>query len=221
VTRDDHPTYPVQLRIAGWSVLVVGGGRVARRKVGRLLEAGAQVTVVAPTAVEAIADLAATGALQWAQRGYVAGESAAYKLVFAATDDRGLNLRVAADATAAGVPANVADDPKAGTFYLPAQVLRGNLQVNIATEGDAPFFARRLRERWARKLGPDWVEQLAEAARFRAAVLAATDDPRERERLFDRFVAATFETDTATDADTVTPCPEETWRVWIAEIIGI
>lgn len=196
---------------------MVGGGAVAWRKVERLVAAGARVTVVAPTAVAAIAELAAAGTIGWEPRAYTAGEAAAYRLVFAATDDGALNRRVASDADAAQVPANVADEPRAGAFYLPAQLRRGNLQLNIATEGEAPFFARRLRERWARRVGPEWAEQLTEAARFRAAVQAATQDPAVRERLYDRFVAETF----PDGSDRVNPCPEAIWRQWIAEIVDI
>jgi precorrin-2 dehydrogenase/sirohydrochlorin ferrochelatase len=214
VTSHEFPSYPIQVRIAGWPVLVVGGGAVAERKLARLLEAGAQITVVAPQAAAAVAAQATAGAVQWERRGYRDGEAGNYRLVFAATSDRQLNRRVAADAAAAGVLANVADEPRGGSFYLPAQVRRGRLQVNIATEGGAPFAARRLREIWSGRLGPEWEAWLADAEMFRAAVLAATDEPDERERLFACYCAATVSEKT----DTVIRCPEATWRAWLDDI---
>jgi precorrin-2 dehydrogenase/sirohydrochlorin ferrochelatase len=214
VTSDAVPTYPIQLRIAGWRALVVGAGEVAARKVDRLLDSRARVTVVAPQATAAVASEADAGRLRWERRRYRGGEAAAYRLVFAATDDGELNRRIAEDADRAGALVNVADDPLGGSFYLPAQIRRGRLQLNIATEGGAPFVARRLREAWSRRLGPEWSAWLADAERFRTAVLAATDEPAARARLFDRYCAVTL----PEGRDTVDLCPEPTWRAWLEEI---
>jgi uroporphyrin-III C-methyltransferase/precorrin-2 dehydrogenase/sirohydrochlorin ferrochelatase len=51
-------TYPVSLTLEGRRVLVVGGGKLATRRVADLLEAGARVEVVAPTITQEIADWA-------------------------------------------------------------------------------------------------------------------------------------------------------------------
>jgi siroheme synthase (precorrin-2 oxidase/ferrochelatase) len=46
--------YPIMLDLDGVPVLVVGGGRVAARKIEGLLRAGATITVVAPSVVDSI-----------------------------------------------------------------------------------------------------------------------------------------------------------------------
>src|SRR2546423_855249 len=56
---DSPPVYPAALRLAGRRVVVVGGGPVAQRRVLGLLDARADVLVVAPEvtpAIEALAD---------------------------------------------------------------------------------------------------------------------------------------------------------------------
>ena len=136
--------YPVNLRLAGERVLVVGGGTVAARKVKALKRAGAQVTVVAPQAVEAIASDAA---VDWQRRPYRSGEAGDYRLVVTATGNRSVNRRVAHDAGAANVFVNSADDPANCSFTLMSVMRRGDLQVTVSSNGRSPALARWLRRR--------------------------------------------------------------------------
>lgn len=135
--------YPVNLDLSGERVLVVGGGRIAARKVAGLLGAGAVVTVVAPSAV---ADLAADPDVRWHRRPYRRGEAASYRLVVTATDDADVNAQVARDGRAANVFVNSADDPANCSFTLPAVVQRGDLQLAISTNGRSPAMARWVRQ---------------------------------------------------------------------------
>lgn len=183
--------YPVMLDVNRRSCLVVGGGGVALRKAQGLVEAGARVTVVAPEIVAPLAKMADEGHLTVEARPYERGEAASYALVFAATDDREVNAGVFADATAAGVWANVADDPELCSFHLPGRVQRGPLQIAIASGGEAPFVVRRLRQLLDRRLGPEWAEWLSAASRFRDHVRSSQVPPSDQEELYDRFFDAT------------------------------
>ena len=152
------PLYPVNLGVAGRRCLVVGGGRVAARKIAGLLACGANVTVVAPDIADEIANLGgpttAAGSVEIARRRYTPGEAAHYRLVIAATGDRPVDRAVAADAEAAGVWVNVADDPSACTFTLPAIHRDGAVTVAVATSGTSPATAAWLRDRLAVAAGP-------------------------------------------------------------------
>ena len=144
--------YPVQLNLAGKPVLVVGGGRVARRKVEGLLEAGAVVTVVAP---EVDDELVATPGLTIHRRPYERADIDGQRLVLTATDDRTVNQQVHDDADAAGVWVNSADDPERCTFTLPAVVRNGDLTLTVATNGRSPALATFLKQRLADEYGHD------------------------------------------------------------------
>ena len=162
--------YPVFLDLAGVRVLLVGGGAVAYRKAGSLADAGAVITVVAPEVVAELATLAA----EVLRRPYVGGEAAAYQLVITATDDVAVNARVAADARAAGVWVNSADDPVNCSFILPAVARRGLITVAVSTGGASPALAGHLRSRIADDVLTPAVEAAAiELARQRAAIHAA------------------------------------------------
>jgi precorrin-2 dehydrogenase / sirohydrochlorin ferrochelatase len=158
----DEPLYPVNLIVAGRRCLVVGGGRVATQKVQGLLDAGAQVTVVAP---EVAPDIERTG-VAVERRRYRAGEVAGYRFVIAATGDPTVNQQVFDDGEAAGVWVNSADDPARCSAILPARVRQGRLIVTVSTGGHSPALASWLRARLAAELGPEYdqiIELLSES----------------------------------------------------------
>jgi precorrin-2 dehydrogenase/sirohydrochlorin ferrochelatase len=170
------PSYPVALAIAGRPCLVVGGGKVAARKIAGLLSCGAAVTVVAPQVHEAVALLAGDGAfdrlcgrpLDVQVRPYEKGEAAAYRLVIAATGVKEVDSAVHADAEAAGVWVNSADDPDNSTFILPAVFRDGPVSVSVSTSGKSPALAVWLRDRVAEGIGENLgplAELLGEARR--------------------------------------------------------
>ncbi|MCB0995195.1 MAG: bifunctional precorrin-2 dehydrogenase/sirohydrochlorin ferrochelatase [Acidimicrobiales bacterium] len=162
--------FPVNLILIGQPVLVVGGGPVAARKVAALAAAGARVTVVAPTAVDAIAGDAR---VRWHQRLYQRGEVASYRLAVTATDDAEVNAQVARDGSAAGVFVNSADDPANCTFTLPSVVRRGDLQVAVSTNGRSPALSRWVRRQLEQVIGDEFEPLLDVVAAVRAEVAAA------------------------------------------------
>ncbi|MCU1397257.1 MAG: putative precorrin-2 dehydrogenase [Acidimicrobiales bacterium] len=134
--------YPVFLDLSGTRVLVVGGGPVALRKATGLADAGARVTVIAPSTVSAID----TVAVEVDHRPFQEGDVVGFQLVITATDDPAVNALVAADATSHGIWVNSADDPDNCTFILPAVARRGPITVAVSTGGMSPALAGRLRD---------------------------------------------------------------------------
>jgi len=209
------PTYPVNLRLDTMPVLVVGGGKVALRKVRGLIEAGAAVTVIAPQVEPELKELAAEGRITLFQRGYASGEGTQYRVVFSATGVSQVDWQVSYEAASVGTFVNVADVPERCTFFLPAVVRRGALNLSVTTDGKAPFLARRLRRRLQGQFGEGYGPWLECAGDFRQAVLAEVDDPDRREELFERFFAETL----PGSGEPVLP-DEGTWRSWIGDSAG-
>jgi precorrin-2 dehydrogenase/sirohydrochlorin ferrochelatase len=169
----DHPQYPVNLVVDGRPCLVVGGGLVARRKIDGLLACGAAVTVVAPALDPAVEELAAAGRIAVHRRAYRAGDAEGFRLVVAATDDPEANARVYADADAAGVWVNAADQPAACSFTLPSVARRGPIMVTVATGGHSPALATWLRRHVDAELGEEYVVLLELLSEERRAIQAA------------------------------------------------
>lgn len=150
----DARPFPVNLRLAGKPVLVVGGGSVARRKIGQLLEAGADITVVAPLIDPLLEQLPVT----IERRRYEMQDTARYSLVITCTDDPVVNHRVHLDGLAAGVWVNSADDPENCEFTLASVVRQGDLQLTISTEGRSPALSMWLRRRFEAEFTSHWAE---------------------------------------------------------------
>ncbi len=155
----------MNLVVAGRACLVVGGGAVAARKVAGLVAAGAVVRGVAL----AVGPEARALGVPFEERAYRTGDGADCWLIVTATGDPAVNARVAADADAAGVWVNAADDPASCSFTLPAVVRRGPITVAVATDGHSPALARFLAGHVADEMGPEWtiLAELLAAARAR------------------------------------------------------
>ncbi len=164
--------YPVTLTLTGRPCLVVGGGAVAERKVEGLVAAGARVTVVSPWLSPALLALATDGRFAWCPREYTAGDAAGFFLVMVATDDRAVNVAVAAEARARGVLINCADDPARCDFIVPSVLRRGPLTVSVSTGGASPIMARLVREE-IEALLPETYAALTEIVAAARRVLSA------------------------------------------------
>ena len=145
---------PVVLRIERWPCVVVGGGRVASRKTRALLDAGALVTVIAPTVHTSLSDLELAGRIVVHQRPFVVGDCAGARIVVAATNDRTVNALVATESDRVGALVNRADDAAEGDLAFGAIARTGNITVMVATDGLNPAVARWLRDHVAATMTP-------------------------------------------------------------------
>lgn len=141
----DVPPYLLGLRLGGRRVLVVGGGRVAQRRVPTLLAAGADVVLVSPHVTPSLEDLIADGRLTWHERPYRRGDCAGAWLVQAVTDDAKVNGDVVAEAEAARIWAVRADDAESSPAWTPASGQVGETTVGVLSGGD-PRRAAGLRD---------------------------------------------------------------------------
>lgn len=170
---------PVLVDGAGLRVLVVGGGSVASRKLAAFVQAGARVRVVAPRAAEAIGALAESGQVEWLARDYEPADLGDAQLVIAATDDRAVNAKVAADARDAYRLVNVADEPDDGTFTMMAVHRTGSLVVGVSA-GGVPGAAARIRDAIARRFDGRYARALDRLAGVRRATIERGDSERWR-----------------------------------------
>lgn len=114
------PSYLTGLLLAGRKVVAVGGGCVNRRRIPKLLAAGAEVTVISPELHPDLAELVATGHLHWQQRRFTPGDLDHAWYVLAATDDAQTNAAVAEAAEARHTFCVRADRAEAGSAWTPA-----------------------------------------------------------------------------------------------------
>lgn len=165
--------YPVNLELERRRVLLVGGGRVARQKIRTMLTAGAEVTIVAPLVDDRLTEAALTDEqVTIHRRGYERGDIDGQQLVLTCTDDRAVNAQVFADADAAGIWCNSADDPDNCSWTLPSVVRQGDLQLTVSTRGKSPALSMHLRRRFEQEFDARWADLLELLAEVRTEVRA-------------------------------------------------
>lgn len=176
-------SYPISVNLEGRVCLVVGGGKVAERKIGSLLANSAAVILVSPDATDLLQALAADGRIDWRREAYTAGGTGALGDVFltmACTDSRAVNAAVTQDAQARQKLVLCADDPDAGNFISLAQITRGDFSLTVSTGGGSPTLAAVLRERLETEFGPEWAELTALLSRQRDQIKAIASEAERK-----------------------------------------
>jgi siroheme synthase-like protein len=149
-------THAVFLRLDGRPCVVIGGDPAAERKVERCLAAGATVTVVAETLTPALERLEAAGRIVCRRRAYRDGDLRDAVIAYAAERDPRTIAALRAEAEREHVWLNVIDVPESSTFFAPAVVARGDLQIAVGTGGASPGLASRLRRDLEAEIGPEY-----------------------------------------------------------------
>jgi siroheme synthase-like protein len=181
--------FPLLLNITNYPCLVVGGGKVALRKVNSLRDFQVKVTVLAPNICKPLLELQRKHKIKVIKKVYAKEYLNNFKVVFCATDNPKINRMIRKDCTEKNILLNVADIPDLCDFILPAIVKRGDLTISVSSQGIAPFYAAELR----RKLDhifPSYYEKVIElAGEFRRLVLSNKkyNSPKVREKAFRNF----------------------------------
>lgn len=171
--------YPISLNLANRLCLVVGGGKVAERKIKALLKAGTAVRLVSPDATDGLKAMAADGKIDWRQATYDTNGTDALDgvfLVMACTNNRAVNAEVTRNAQAQQLLVLCADDPDAGNFQSVAQITRGDLVLTVSTSGGSPTLAAILRERLEAEFGPEWAQLVEMLGKQREFVKTNSDE---------------------------------------------
>lgn len=143
--------YPVNLYIYNKKVIVVGGGLVATRKIERLVERGAKISVISPEITGKIKKFIDNELVnEWMERTYKPGDEKGAFAVFCAISSNKENKKIEEilydRCIKKNILINIADKPEYCTFTLPALVSRGGFDIAIFTSGMSPKLAKKIRE---------------------------------------------------------------------------
>ena len=138
---------PIFLKIEDRPCLVIGGGKVAARKIALLVRAGAHITVVSPELCASVKALVDRDNVTCIERQFRETDMDGVVLVIAATDDAEVNRTVSELAHQHRIPVNVVNAPDLGNFIMPSIIDRSPVQVAVSTGGASPVLARLLRAR--------------------------------------------------------------------------
>ncbi|MFF5921316.1 uroporphyrinogen-III C-methyltransferase [Streptomyces flavochromogenes] len=131
-----HPAYPVGLRLAGRRVVVLGGGQVAQRRLPALIAAGADITLISPSATPSVEAMAEAGEITWTKRRYEDGDLADAWYALVATTDPASNAAASAEAERTRTWCVRSDDAEAATAWTPATGRSEGVTVAVLTGHD-------------------------------------------------------------------------------------
>jgi len=144
--------YPIAIKLENRLALVIGGGKVAQRKILALCETGARIKVVSPKLTPLLKRLAKKKYITWIQRNVHNSDLPGAAIIIAATDNSGVNRAVSRWAERARILVNVVDKTSLSDFIAPAvfRIKRGI--VTVYTDGRDPKLSRDiknfLKEKW-------------------------------------------------------------------------
>ena len=154
----DQPYFPLFVDISGMKVIVIGGGKIAARRVDTLIYFAPNITVIAPEITGSLAALNEAGRIHCVGRRYKKGDAAKADMVLAATDDRQLNRSIAAECRALEQESgrrilfNAADDKNLCDFYFPSVITRDDIVMGINSGGHNPGKVKQVREKLEKEL---------------------------------------------------------------------
>ena len=160
--------YPVFINLLGKKCVVVGGGKVALRKVTTLLDCGADITVISPKPHAEMSKLFKNKAIQWVRRNYERGDLRRAALSIAATHMKKINRKVAEESKKNGTPVNVVDDAELSDFIIPSSFRRGDLSVAVSTSGMSPALAKKIRAKLEKTIGIEYAYLVSLIAEIRS-----------------------------------------------------
>jgi len=180
--------YPIFMDIKGKPCVVIGGGRVAERKVLSLLNAGAKVCVVSPRLTDGIKKLVRERRVKVIKRAYKQGDIDSAFLAYSATDKREINREIFKEAKGKGILLNVVDVPDMCNFIVPSVVERGDLLIAISTSGKSPALAKRIRKRLGKEFGEEYAVFVKVMGCIRRGLLKKGMESHKNKKIFEKLV---------------------------------
>ena len=184
ITNYENSHYvPLYCDLRDKKVVIVGGGRVAERKVRSLSSSGALITLISPKITQGLSTVVQQGRLEYIKRSFQEGDLEGAWLVIAATDDEQVQERVFQEAQRQRCFCNVVDQPEKCSFIVPSLVKRGALSIAISTGGQSPALARSLRIRLQEQFGEEWAIYVELIGRLRRMILTQLPESQRSQRL--------------------------------------
>ncbi len=177
--------FPVFLNLNAKKAVVIGGGKVAERKVLALIKAGAFVKVISPNITKTLERLRKKGLLIHLKRHYRKGDLKDAFIVIAGTSSAQTNTKIAQDARHLRDESqrllNVIDTPSEGNFIAPSIVKRGPLTIAISTEGCSPAVSKTIRKEIEKCYGTEFAHYLRFVGLMRKKAIKEIKDDKKRE----------------------------------------
>lgn len=180
--------YPILVKLHGQKAVVVGGGKVAERKIETLLGFGAFVYVVSKDLTPTLSQYAKEGKITYLGDTFLDSHLDGVFIVIAATDNVELNRRVSLAAKKRTLLINAVDQPEDCNFIVPSILQRGDLMISVSTAGKSPALARKIRQDLEEQFGEEYKALLVMMGRLRKEILSLGLPSSKNKEIFQKLV---------------------------------
>ena len=183
---------PIFINIRNSNCLVVGGGKVAIRKIDLLLHAGARIMVVAPKLDTELLKKLDQGIFTYHAETFTPAHLKNITLVIAATNNLIVNKCVSDAAKKFCIPVNVVDNPDLCSFIMPSIIDRSPVMIAVSSSGKSPVLARLLRAHLETIIPEAYGRLATYAANFRERVKQHFSHPEKRRLFWEKELQGPF-----------------------------
>ena len=178
---------PISVNLQHKKCIVIGGGKVATRRIKTLLAEGANITVISPELLPELTILAENEHITWLERPFDDGDCLNAFLVIAATNRKAVNERVADDCRPHQL-VNIVDRPEKSNVYFPAVGRKGLLSIAVSTDGASPILAKNIRDRVMEQFDDEFEEYMAFVKETRVLILSMKLEERKKRTLLHELI---------------------------------
>jgi precorrin-2 dehydrogenase/sirohydrochlorin ferrochelatase len=138
---------PIMIDFQNKEVVIVGGGKVAKKRLQLFANTGAHVTIVSPDLLPELQALLELKVFTWKNKEFQAEDVSNAQVIIIATNNPSVNQYVRESAPKTAF-VNHAENGERGNFIFPASLQRGKLTVSISTGGASPYLASRIKNQF-------------------------------------------------------------------------
>lgn len=183
--------YPIMINLENKLVSVIGGGKVALRKVKKLIEYNCNIVVISPEFVDEFQKLKQE--VKLVEEKYSPKQIGNSSLVIAATSDKKINESISEYCKNNNILCNVVDDINLSDFIVPASIKRGDLTISISTMGNSPSLAVKIKKEIEQKYTDEYIDYVKLLGQMREIILEKYTDEDEKKKILNELVNLDYE----------------------------
>ncbi|ENH97162.1 precorrin-2 dehydrogenase [Gracilibacillus halophilus YIM-C55.5] len=181
------PKIPLMIDLTHRNITIIGGGKMAERRVSSLLPSCQQITIISPNVTNHLKELIDEYPLTWLPRYYQLGDVIDADVIIIATDDATINQQIKQDAPRHAW-INAVSQADQGDIDFPATIQRGKFQLAIYTGGASPMLAKKVKHDLAKQFPDSYEDYISFLYQMRKHIKQSDISKQKKHELLKQLV---------------------------------